>query len=466
MTYKYATFFKWITVVMDYFLLNLALYISFLIENSGISIWDNASSNFRLNVCLLNLFWFYCSSMVKLYDNILIRDALPTVKATIIALVMYLSVPLLLSLPFLGISFSINVLVNSFILFSVLIMIWKTSFLFIRKFRRKFWIEYKKILIVGAGTVGRDLYGYLNENPHLGYTVEGLFDDNLSQKAEDKQKLLGRVDECFHYALSNGVSEVFCALPINEMAKVKVLMEEADKHMIRFRLVPDLKTLFDKNVMLEVFGQMPILTPRKEPLEKKTNEILKRCFDVLFASFVIIFILSWLIPIIAILIRLDSEGPIFFKQLRSGKGNKPFYCYKFRSMRVNADSDKKQAIRGDRRITKVGAVLRKTSLDELPQFFNVMMGNMSVVGPRPHMLQHTQDYSVLIKNFMVRHFLTPGITGWAQVRGYRGETIETKAMANRVEADLWYLENWSLFLDLKIILLTVRQIFRGNENAF
>ena len=430
------------------------------------SLWADSSENYRLNFLFLNLFWFYCSSIVKLYDNILTREALPTVKATITALVIYLIMPLFLEFTFSSFRFSVDFLISSFILFSILILIWRTTFLSIRKSRRKFWISFKKVVIVGAGETGKDLYHHLITNPQLGYQVEGIFDDDLSQKLEGNQRLLGGVRDCFSYAASNGVSEVFCALPGNELGKVKVLMEEADKHMIRFRLVPDLKTFFDRNVMLELYGKMPILTPRKEPLEKKTNEIIKRGFDILFSSLVIILLLSWLIPLIAIIIKLDSEGPVFFKQLRTGKENKPFYCYKFRSMRVNKDSDLKQAIRGDWRITKVGAILRKTSLDELPQFFNVLMGDMSVVGPRPHMLQHTQDYSILINNFMVRHFLTPGITGWAQVNGFRGETREPRAMVSRVEADLWYLENWSLLLDMKIIFLTVWQIFRGSENAF
>lgn len=466
MTYKYATFFKWITVVLDYFLLNLALFISFLVQSSGMSFWAEASGGIRVEFLLMNLFWFYCSSLVKLYDNILIRDALPTMKATITALAIYIMVPLILSFLFPEIRFSLNFIVHSFFLFSVLIMVVKLGFLYLRRSRRKFWIEYKKIVIVGGGSVGRELYGYLIENPHLGYKVEGLFDDDLSLKVEDKQRVLGKVEDCFSYALSNGVAEVFCALPGNELQKVKLLMEEADKHLIRLRLVPDLKNFFDRNVMLEVYGHVPIFSPRKEPLEKKTNEIIKRCFDFLFSSLVLIFLLSWLVPVIAIIIKMDSKGPVFFKQLRSGKENKPFYCYKFRSMRVNPESDRVQAIRGDWRITKVGAILRKTSLDELPQFINVLMGDMSVVGPRPHMIQHTHDYSVLINNFMVRHFLTPGITGWAQVKGYRGETKETKAMANRVEADLWYLENWSLLLDMKIIILTIWQFFRGSENAY
>jgi putative colanic acid biosysnthesis UDP-glucose lipid carrier transferase len=176
--------------------------------------------------------------------------------------------------------------------------------------------------------------------------------------------------------------------------------------------------------------------------------------------------LSWFTPLMALIIKLDSKGPVFFKQLRSGKDNRSFHCLKFRSMAVNQDADHKQASRGDTRITRVGAFIRKTSIDELPQFFNVLMGDMSVVGPRPHMLKHTSDYSELIEKFMVRHFLTPGITGWAQVKGLRGETKDPEYMEKRVEADIWYLENWSFLLDMKIIVLTVWQAITGNKNAF
>lgn len=192
----------------------------------------------------------------------------------------------------------------------------------------------------------------------------------------------------------------------------------------------------------------------------------KRVFDMVFAVLVAVALLSWLVPIVAMLIKLESKGPVFFKQLRTGKDGQAFYCFKFRSMRVNADSDTKQASRGDARVTKVGAYLRKTSLDELPQFFNVLFGEMSIVGPRPHMLAHTEEYSQAIHNFMDRHTGMPGITGLAQVSGYRGETRELSAMSKRVNADIYYLQNQSLWLDVKIILLTVQQALIKNEHVF
>jgi len=196
------------------------------------------------------------------------------------------------------------------------------------------------------------------------------------------------------------------------------------------------------------------------------SRFFKRLFDIIFSLFVIIFVFSWLCPILAILIKLESRGPVFFIQLRTGKNNQHFKCYKFRSMRVNHEADKKQATRDDHRITKIGAVLRKTSLDELPQFFNVLIGNMSIVGPRPHMIQHTEEYSQLTDKFKVRHSLKPGITGWAQISGLRGEVNNTEAMLKRVDADVWYMKNWSFVLDLKIIFLTFWITLKGDKNAY
>ena len=210
-----------------------------------------------------------------------------------------------------------------------------------------------------------------------------------------------------------------------------------------------------------------VLEPRRTRNKVVLGRFLrKRAFDFAFSALVVVFLLSWLVPLIALLIKLDSKGPTFFKQLRTGKDGKPFYCLKFRSMTVNADADARQASKADPRVTKVGAFLRKTSLDELPQFLNVLRGEMSVVGPRPHMLRHTEDYSQVIDGFMDRHAVVPGITGLAQVYGYRGETKELESMANRVNADIGYIHNWSFLLDLKIVLLTVWQLTRNDRNAF
>ena len=206
--------------------------------------------------------------------------------------------------------------------------------------------------------------------------------------------------------------------------------------------------------------------PIGESSEIRFPFLKKQIFDFVFAILVLVFLFSWLLPIIALLIKLSSKGPVFFKQLRTGKDGKPFWCLKFRSMTINAGSDTVQARKGDARVTKIGNFLRKSSLDELPQFLNVLKGEMSVVGPRPHMLHHTELYSQTIYNFMDRHKVMPGITGLAQVSGHRGEIKEVDSMVKRVEADIEYIQNQSLQLDLKIVLKTVRQACLGHENAY
>lgn len=213
---------------------------------------------------------------------------------------------------------------------------------------------------------------------------------------------------------------------------------------------------------------LPYRSEYKEtiPARQINNRMIKRLLDIGFSLFVIVFLLSWMIPLIGLLIKVESKGPVFFKQLRSGLNNKPFWCYKFRSMRMNEVSDELQATRHDHRITRIGSFLRKTSLDEFPQFINILKGEMSIVGPRPHMLKHTEMYSGLIENYMDRLSLKQGLTGWAQIKGLRGETSNIKFMEDRVRHDLWYMRNWSLWLDIKIIVLTFGKIFKTDETAF
>jgi putative colanic acid biosynthesis UDP-glucose lipid carrier transferase len=222
----------------------------------------------------------------------------------------------------------------------------------------------------------------------------------------------------------------------------------------------------NREIKLDYIQDIPVLSLRSEPLESSAGRLKKRVFDIVFSSFVCIFLLSWLVPLIALLIKLDSRGPVFFVQQRSGKNNLPFPCIKFRSLKVNKESETKQVTRDDSRFTKLGSFLRKSSLDELPQFFNVLAGHMSVVGSRPHMLKHTDEYSKIYDEYMIRHFLKPGITGWAQIHGYRGEIKMDEQLRKRVEHDVWYIENWSLGLDINIIILTFWLTIKGDDNAF
>ena len=239
----------------------------------------------------------------------------------------------------------------------------------------------------------------------------------------------------------------------------------SESNVIRFFIIPSMTPYLHRRLHYDSLGSVPILSVRPEPLENPLNAALKRVFDILFSGAFLIFFPLILIPV-AIAVKISSPGPIFFKQKRTGLRGKDFYCYKFRTMRVNDKSDEQQATKNDPRKTKVGDFLRKTNIDELPQFWNVFKGDMSVVGPRPHMIKHTEDYSKLIDTYMLRHLVKPGITGWAQVNGYRGETKELWQMAKRVQYDVWYIENWDFFLDLKIIYLTIANTLRGEKNAY
>jgi putative colanic acid biosynthesis UDP-glucose lipid carrier transferase len=246
---------------------------------------------------------------------------------------------------------------------------------------------------------------------------------------------------------------------------IKDLADFCDDNFIYFKIAPDFRGLVQKKVNIDFYENIPIMTFRREPLGIYFNRVVKRSFDIAFSLMVICFIFPFVIPVIAFLIKLESKGPVFFKQLRPGKKNKLFECYKFRTMRVNNQTEL-QATKADPRVTKVGKFLRKTSMDELPQFFNVLLGDMSVVGPRPNLITQLEEYSKIIDKYAVRHFVSPGITGYAQVNGYRGETKQVQLMQKRVEYDVMYMENWSFFLDLKIIFLTVWNMIKGEENAY
>ena len=248
--------------------------------------------------------------------------------------------------------------------------------------------------------------------------------------------------------------------------EIQHLMKLCTSEFIDLIVVPGESNLLLERTGLKNYYEMPIFIHQKEKIVQLPYKVLKRLFDIVFSFIVIVFILSWMIPILAILIKLDSKGPVFFIQRRTGYFNNSFPCIKFRSMMVNDESDKKQATRSDIRITKIGAFLRRNSIDEFPQFINVLLGHMSVVGPRPHPLTLTDQYSTIISKFMIRHSVKPGITGWAQVNGHRGPTETVEQMRIRVEHDIWYIENWTFFLDFKCVFMTSTNFVKGEENAF
>lgn len=294
--------------------------------------------------------------------------------------------------------------------------------------------------------------GILNENSVVNYTSNEDFSLALT--------------EAIHKASKENIDELYIVSNPDFISDLNYFFEVADKHCMRLKFVPDFSSISKKDFSSSHLNNFHIIKPRMEPLQNNYNRLIKRVFDLVFSSLVIVFIMSWLYPLLAILIKKQSKGPVLFKQLRTGKKNAPFWCYKFRSMYINVGDESQQAKKGDDRITPIGKFLRCSSLDEMPQFFNVFMGNMSIVGPRPHMIKHTSDYNVHINNFMVRHYIKPGITGLAQVSGLRGETKKVSDMKRRVDKDIEYLQRWSIITDIKICFLTIIVTLKGDANAF
>lgn len=342
------------------------------------------------------------------------------------------------------------------------VLFFRILFIAFLKYFRKSGFTVRKVVIVGAGYAGNELYHYFIKDKSSGYKFMGFFDD-----APEIPSLLikGKIRHLRDYCIKENVDEIYYALPLTETDLIKDIADFADNNFIYFKLAPDFRGLVQKKVNIDFYDSIPIMTFRKEPLGFYFNRVIKRSFDIAFSLMVICFIFPFIFPVIALLIKIESAGPVFFKQLRPGKRNKLFECYKFRTMRVNNQTES-QATKSDPRITRIGSFLRKSSLDELPQFFNVLLGDMSVVGPRPNLITQLEEYSKIIDKYAVRHFVSPGITGYAQVNGYRGETKQVQLMQKRVEYDVMYMENWSFFLDLKIIFLTVWNMIKGEENAY
>ena len=298
-----------------------------------------------------------------------------------------------------------------------------------------------------------------------GYRVLGMFTDHPDQIPAGIPNL-GSPEDAIEYVEKNGESlkEMLCSLnPATETEYVNRLVSTCESQMVRFKYVPGMEGYPKRKMNISQLGNVNVISLHEEPLNTPLAKFIKRSADVVFSFLFLITLFPLIWIICAIGIKLSSPGPVFFKQKRTGYEGKEFWCYKFRSMHQSADADTKQAEKGDSRVFKFGEFLRRSSIDELPQFINVFKGDMSIIGPRPHMLHHTDIYSDLIGDYMIRHLAKPGITGWAQVNGCRGETKELSEMKERVEKDIWYIEHWSVELDVSIFFLTLWQLLRHED---
>ena len=326
----------------------------------------------------------------------------------------------------------------------------------------------RSVIMIGNDPALISLYDNMIGDPTTGYRVKGYYSDKIIPNSPQSLKHLGDINT-LHYNMENNhdpsIDDAFCSLSHDENDEIARIMKFCDANLVRFYYIPRMFGNYRLSLKPEMMGDTLTYTNHLEPLSITTNKLTKRLFDVTVSIISCICMIP-IIPIIAIIIKIQSPGPIFFKQERTGFAGKTFFCYKFRSMHVNKDADLEQATENDPRKFAFGNFMRKTNIDELPQFWNVLRGNMSIVGPRPHMLHHTEIYSELIDKYMVRHFCKPGITGWAQVTGFRGETKELWQMEERVERDIWYIEHWTFMLDIKIIYKTIKSVIIPDKHAY
>jgi len=327
---------------------------------------------------------------------------------------------------------------------------------------RKWGGNYRNAIIIGYDQLGFSLFDAINKNKNLGIRCTGFY--GSSTQIVTKYPLKGNLKAFLNSDLEKVdfvyVSENIVREELNQ------IIELSDASFVKVKLLPHFKTDFLKSYVLKLIDNINIIDVNYLPLDHAFNRFLKRSFDVLFSLIMLLFVLSWLYPIIALIIFLESRGPILFKQYRNGKNNEVFRCLKFRTMYLNEEADQKWAIKNDHRVTYFGAILRRTSLDELPQLINVLIGDMTIVGPRPLPVKLNEQYINQIKSYSQRHTFKPGITGLAQALGHRGEIKNLRAIKNRVTLDRFYLNNWSVFLDVKIIFITFFELIKGQDTAY
>ncbi len=461
--YRYSRYIKLIFLCWDVFLLNFSFVLSYYIRFGNFERLQTDDS--QAIFIISNITWILLSINLGAYRFVRIEHVEKIISRTtkLISLHLIILFAIILLLKFEDISRS-RMLIFYITLF-ISIFSFRLIFIQLLKKIRKSGYNFRTVVIIGANKTGFEIHKLLSKDLSYGYRVLGYFDNNI-EGITSEIKLLGNIDNLQNYVLKNQVHEIYFASNDYNTKTVRELINFCEKNLIRLKIVPHFKNYTEsRHVTIDFYGNLPILSLRQEPLEIPVNRIIKKMCDGIIILFVMLLIAPWLFPIIMLLVKLSSKGPVFFKQQRTGLGNTSFWCYKFRTMKVNTNSDRIQATKNDKRITRIGSFLRKSNLDELPQILNVLKGEMSIVGPRPHMIKHTEEYSAQIDNYLVRHFAKPGITGWAQVNGCRGETTELEQMEDRIDYDIWYIENWSLLLDLKIIFLTAFNMFKGDKNA-
>ncbi|GDX53303.1 undecaprenyl-phosphate glucose phosphotransferase [Bacteroidota bacterium] len=453
-----------ITLLGDLIILNSGFLISLYFSRDFKSANEN---EFAIKISLwVTVAWIYLGYSFKLYNANRIERFEQSFNHLFRTL--FIHVLVIFSLVFILKSFELtrDIILQAYLLFIPFDLIWRLFLIFWLRNTRNSTDHFRTAIIVGSGAMASQMLKILQTHKGYGYKVLGVFDDSFSNETQEI-KIDGDINAAQSFCEQNNIEDIFCALPLTETSKITQLLSFAEKHLIRFKIVPDFTAIHNKPFAIDYYGFVPVISPAPEPLSNYFNNSIKRIFDILFSLLVIVLILSWLTPIVGIALWIESRGPIFYLQNRSGLNYKTFRILKFRTMNVTeTDEQFIQAKKNDPRVTRLGKFLRKYNIDELPQFINVFIGNMSIVGPRPHPLKLNEEYKSIVSKYMIRHLVKPGVTGLAQARGFRGETANHDIMEKRIVADVFYIENWSFLLDIKIILLTIINMIKGDKKGY
>lgn len=448
---RYSKFIRPISILLDLVVINLFSLFFFRDLNINVPIY----------LLFQNLSWGLIAFLIGYYEVYRFTTPVEILSKIIKQQILFLLL-VIAFFPFSKESIFSGKAIAFFILtvFLIIILFKYLFFYYLKKYRIVTGSNFRNVVIIGYTQESVNLKKLFETRNDYGYRFLGFFSDKKSN-----ENIIGKIKDLKSFILEKKVDDIYCSL--NELSndQLKEMVDFADINKKTIKFIPDSKQIFSKNLKIDYYEMFPVLSLQKTMLHEPITKTFKRAFDIFFSLFVIVFVLLWLIPLLAILIKLESKGPVFFKQGRPGINEEEFYCYKFRSMKINKTTEQ-EASKNDPRVTKTGRFLRKTSMDELPQFLNVLFGDMSVVGPRPHLWTQNKAYGNKIKKYMVRHYVKPGITGLAQVRGFRGEIETDDDMINRIKLDVFYIENWSFPMDIKIIFQTIINIFKGEDKAY
>jgi len=416
----------------------------------------------------LNLLWIVTSNYLNFYDDFFSRN-FPVQLANILKNSL---LQLIITITFIFLAKE-NLFTRYFIIYYFVLLVLFISFRVIifrkiLKYLRRKGKNVRSLVIIGEGELAQNFQEMIQSNPDFGYSFKGFVGVINGDIQIDLEQLVENLEKTF---TTMKIDEAVIAISEGSRHILETIIKICDKNAVKVHIIPDYHNLVSKRFQLSSFGEFPIITARREPLNEVQWRLVKRAFDIIFSFIVTILILSWLYPLILIISLIFDRGPVFFLQDRLGTKNNKFKCIKFRTMqyeKVQVDVFK-PVVENDPRITKVGKFLRKYNLDELPQFINVFIGDMSVVGPRPHAISYNDLYSKIVDEIRLRQNVKPGITGWAQIHGLRGDVTDeeenSKRTKLRIDYDLWYIENWSFWLDIQIILLTIWQMIVGKSRG-